>query len=338
MSTLPMQRLSRPRVGFAGVGWIGKNRLEAAAAQGLVSVAAVADPVQANRDAARAVAPDARAVASFEELLREDLDAVVIATPSAQHAEQAIQALEAGLAVFCQKPVGRSAMEVEAVVGAARRADRLLGADLSYRHTRAFGALRELVHGGSLGDLYSARFVFHNAYGPDKAWFFDPRQSGGGCLIDLGTHLVDLALWLWPGARVTEVDCQAFCKGARATKGGAVEDFVSARLELDRGVSVQLACSWGVHAGKDAVIEAELFGTMGGATVRNVEGSFYDFATWSHRGTRTKLLCEPPDAWGGRAITAWAQRLAAGARFDPECRSLVQLAGVLDSLYAKALV
>ncbi|HEX8050695.1 MAG TPA: Gfo/Idh/MocA family oxidoreductase, partial [Solirubrobacterales bacterium] len=132
-----------PRLGFLGVGWIGRKRMEALAGDGLAQVAAVADRQAEALEAAAEVAPGAPRAESLEELLEHELDGVVIATPSALHAEQAVAALDAGLAVFCQKPLGRSAAETERVVAAARRADRLLGVDLSYRHTRAAVAVRD---------------------------------------------------------------------------------------------------------------------------------------------------------------------------------------------------
>src|SRR4051812_5411283 len=88
----PVASLRRPRLAFAGVGWIGRNRLEAVASRGLADIAAIYDP----RDelAAEVSAKNQSAiVSSFEELLGEDIDGVVIATPSALHAEQAIKAL-----------------------------------------------------------------------------------------------------------------------------------------------------------------------------------------------------------------------------------------------------
>ena len=334
-ATATSKALDKPRVGFAGVGLIGRDRLESVASLGQIAVAAVADPVAAHREAALAIAPDATATESFEALLALDLDAVVIATPSGQHAQQAITALNAGLSVFCQKPLGRDVHEVEAVIGAARHANRLVSTDLPYRHTAAFEAVRALVTEGALGRIYAARLVFHTGYGPDKAWASDPRLSGGGCLIDLGIHLVDLALWLMPGAGVSEVQARAFARGVPLPKAEGVEDFVAAQLTMDNDASVELACSWRMHAGREAVIEADLFGTEGGASVRNVNGSLGDFTAYRHQGTRTQVLCEGPDAWGGRAIGGWAQRVAQGDRFDPECRSLVVLAAVLDALYAR---
>src|SRR5579884_1539896 len=152
-----------PRLGFLGVGWIGRSRLEAIERAGCGIVAAVADPAVEG------------ALASFDELLAHALDGVVIATPSALHAEQAIAALERGLPVFVQKPVGRTAAEVRAVVDAARRADVPLGVDLSYRHVEAFRVARDAL--GGIGEVFAAELVFHNAYGPDKAWFRDPALA-----------------------------------------------------------------------------------------------------------------------------------------------------------------
>src|SRR5688572_9723884 len=114
-----------PRVGFLGVGWIGRNRLEAVAESGLVQIAAVCDPVEENAAAARRVAQCDRC-SSLEELLDADLDGIVIATPSALHAEQAIAALRKGIAVFCQKPLGRTLAETARVVATARSHDALL--------------------------------------------------------------------------------------------------------------------------------------------------------------------------------------------------------------------
>ena len=139
------------------------------------------------------LAPRRKLVGTLDDLVDLEVDGVVIATPSAMHAEQSIRALERGAAVFCQKPLGRTAAEVRAVVDAARAADRLLGVDLSYRFTEGMRRVRDLVRSGELGRVYAVDLVFHNAYGPDKPWFYDPALSGGGCVMDLGVHLVDLA-------------------------------------------------------------------------------------------------------------------------------------------------
>jgi len=323
----------RPRLGFLGVGWIGRHRMEAMLATGLVEAAAISDPSpDMIRDAA-GLAPAAQVVDDLDAMLALDLDGIVIASPSALHAAQSITALDAGVAVFCQKPLGRDAAENVAVVAAARRADRLLGVDLSYRHTAGMRAIAPLVRSGALGRMFAIDLTFHNAYGPDKPWFYDRAQSGGGCVMDLGIHLADLALWLNPGATAERVDAALYAGGAPVA-GDAVEDYAAATVRLDNGVIVRLACSWRLHAGQDAVIEAAFYGTEGGAALRNVGGSFYDFTAEHFRGTARETLAVPPDDWGGRAAVDWARRLADGARFDAAAEDYVATARVLDAIYA----
>jgi predicted dehydrogenase len=325
----------KPRIGFLGVGWIGRNRLEALAQSHVAEIVAISD---SNPEVAAAAAEwvDVPIAHSFDELLDQDLDGVVIATPSALHAGQAVDALERGVAVFCQKPLGRTAAEARQVVDHARAADRLLAVDLSYRWLEGVRRIRELIDRGELGRIYAVDLVFHNAYGPDKSWFYDPLLSGGGCVIDLGIHLIDLALWTLEPARVRDVTSHLFAKGEPlGDRSEVVEDFALAALELDQGAIVRLACSWNLPAGCDAVIQASFFGTHGGAMLSNVDGSFYDFTADRFRGTTREHLCGPPDPWGGRAIVDWAMRLGQGDGFDDAAGELVDVAAVIDAIYGR---
>jgi predicted dehydrogenase len=320
-----------PRLGFLGVGWIGRHRMESLARAGLAQVAAVADPQAEALEAAAELAPQAVRASSLEELLEHELDGVVIATPSALHADQVVAALERGLAVFCQKPLARNREETRRVLGAARAADRLLGVDLSYRHVEALRVAQALAADGEIGDVHSLDLAFHNAYGPDKPWFTDAELAGGGCLIDLGTHLVDLALW-FTGASEYEVETAR----TLSLHGHAVEDQASAELTLALDQRARLACSWFQPAGGECAFECTAWGSEGAVCVRNVGGSFYDFRAELWRGTAVEALVEPPDAWGGRAIGAWAQRLAGDAGYDRAADELELLAQVIDDVYVEA--
>jgi len=328
-----MPEPAKPRLGFLGVGWIGRHRMEAILDAGAAEIAAIADSSEEMAAEARKLAPEAEPASSLDDLLSLGLDGIVIATPSALHAEQAIRALEAGAAVFCQKPLGRTANEACRVVDAARKADRLLAVDLSYRHTEAMVKIRELVRSGALGEVYAADLVFHNAYGPDKAWFYDPALSGGGCVMDLGIHLVDLALWLLDFPAVRQVSANLFAEGRPLRSRDQVEDYAVATLELETGAVVRIACSWRLAAGCDAVIAVNLHGTAGGAAMTNVNGSFYDLTAEHYQGTSRSRLAAPPDAWGGRAAVEWASRLAESQRFDPQANLLVESASIVDRIY-----
>ena len=332
----PEAVLARPRLGFLGVGWIGRHRMQAILETGAADIAAIADPSPEMASEAGKLAPGAQLVSTLDQILDLGVDGVVIATPSAMHAEQSIMALKRGVAVFCQKPLGRTASEVSAVVEAARKSDRLLGVDLSYRFTEGMRRIREIIDAGELGQIYAVDLVFHNAYGPDKPWFYDPVLSGGGCVMDLGVHLVDLALWTLNNPRVSGVSGKLFAGGAPLKDPASqVEDYAVATVELETGGVVQLACSWRLQAGCDAMISATFYGTQGGLSLRNVNGSFYDFAAERYRGTSREILTTPPDEWGGRAAADWASRLAAGERFDPAAEQLVSVAAVLDRIYRR---
>jgi predicted dehydrogenase len=327
----------QPQLGFLGLGWIGRNRMEAISQSGLADIRLLADPHHESALEAQKAVPGSQIAESLDDLIRNPgLDGIIIATPSALHAGQAILALEAGKSVFCQKPLGRTAAETGRVVEAAREANQLLMVDLSYRYIQAMERIQALVRSGELGDIYAVDLVFHNAYGPDKPWFYDAKLSGGGCVIDLGVHLVDLALWTLSFPAVEEVSSRLFAKGQRLPVGeGVVEDFASAAVGLQGGTHLQLSCSWNLPAGQEAIIGATFYGTQGGAAFKNVNGSFYDFVAERYHGIHTETLSSGPDAWSGRAGVEWVKRLAAGEKYDPAAEELVKVAEVLDRIYGR---
>ena len=329
---------SVPRLGFVGLGWIGRNRLQSIVQAGIAEVAAIHD---AHTDAAAEglkLSPDAVVFSAFDELLNHDLDGVVIATPNCFHAEQSIAALERGIAVFCQKPLGRNAFETRRIVEAARNADCLLGVDLSYSAIPAMQAINALVESGELGKIFAVDAKFHNGYGPDKAWFRDYSLSGGGCVLDLGSHLLDLALRPLGFPRISRVQSSLFANGRSLTKGGhEVEDYGVATIETVDDTVINLSCCWNLHVGREADIEIGFYGTEGGAKLRNVDGSFYDFIGERFRDTHIEILSDPRDSdweWGGLATIEWVKRLASDEGFDPAAEHYVSLAEVIDSVYA----
>jgi predicted dehydrogenase len=334
--------IGKPRLGFVGVGWIGRNRMQAIIDSGAADVIAIAEPSNEMAIAAQVIAPEAQITTRFEDMLDSDLDGIVIATPSALHAEQAIASLERGLAVFCQKPLARDAGETWKVVEAARAADRLLGVDLSYRYLDGAPLIKKAIRSGELGDIFAVDLVFHNAYGPDKKWFYDPAMSGGGCLVDLGIHLVDLAMWMLDFPAALDFSGRALSQGKPLIdRSRQVEDYAAAQFSLGRDTTARLACSWNLNAGCDAVIEASFFGTKGAASLKNVNGSFFEFTAERMSGTSKYRLDDPESEsfdwdWGGRAAVEWTLRLADSKRFDPSASSLIDVAEVIDAIYASA--
>jgi predicted dehydrogenase len=328
----------KPRLGFVGLGWIGRNRLESVVQADVAEISALHDVQECSVAEAQTLSPGAVSFSSFDELLRHDLDGVVIATPNRFHTEQAIAALECGAAVFCQKPLGRNAFETRRIVDAARSANCLLGVDLSYSAIPAMQTVSSLVKSGELGKIFAVDAKFHNGYGPDKPWFYDFSLSGGGCLLDLGSHLLDLALRPLEYPRISRVESSLFSRGELLKKRGQeIEDYVVATIQTADNTVINLSCCWNLNVGRDAEIAIAFYGTEGGAALRNVNGSFFDVVGERFNRTQTETLSATADAnwkWGGLVTVDWINRLASGERFDPEAQQFVTVAEVIDEIYS----
>lgn len=320
--------MKRPRIGFLGVGHIGTDRLIRLRKSDLADVVAVADRKPAGARHVPLLAPEVVVVDDLEEMLAVGIDGVVISTPNAMHANLAIQALEAGVAVFCQKPLAPTPGEAEAVLRTAERVDGLLAVDFTYRRSAAATRLRECVRQGRLGSVYAADLAFHNAGDLVSRTFLDPNNSRGGCVTDLGTHLVDLLLWSLDWPAVEDVRSWLWTAG-EPTKPGELEHDCLAHITLAGGVQARLACSWFAHEGRKMTIEATFRGPDGAASLYNVRGTRASLASEVRRRSRREPLASPPDQWEGRATLDWVRRLARGERFDADAWHAVDVAKVV---------
>jgi predicted dehydrogenase len=325
----------KPKLAFAGLGWIGRNRLQAAAETDYADIVLITDPSAECITEALKIVPAAKVVSSFDEAIADkELHGIVIATPSGIHKQQAVAALKKKKAVFCQKPLGRSSDEVGKVIEAAKKANRLLGVDFCYRYIAAFQMISHIIRSGELGKIFAVDLKFHNAYGPDKSWFYDIKQSGGGCVLDLGIHMIDLMLYGMDFPTIKKVKSKLYSKGMQAGKN-EVEDYAAVSMELDNDATANLSCSWNLQAGCEAVIEATFYGTNSSVAFKNINGSFYDFHAMRYWGTKTEILAEPPDAWGGRALIRWIRNLGADTGFNKEAECYLPSAQVVDRIYGR---
>lgn len=332
-----IQEITIPNLAFLGVGWIGKNRLDAIIRNGTGKPFIIADTYQPVIDEIKKEYNNSIYCNSLDEILsNEDIQGLVIATPNAMHASQAIAALKKGIPVFCQKPLGRTLKETKEVVEIAKQYNKLLGVDLSYRYTKAFEALVEVIKSGDIGKVYSADLVFHNAYGPLKPWFFDKKLSGGGCSIDLGIHLIDMVLLVLDYPRVKNLTSKLYSKGKLITPNdNEVEDYAIAEINLEDDVSVRLGCSWGLSTICDALIEVSFYGDKGGASFRNVNGSFFDFQSQVYHGRDRKTLVNPPDDWFGKAAVEWSKSLSISSDYNSSAEQFIKDAEVIDKIYGR---
>jgi predicted dehydrogenase len=336
MNTLVETKKETLRVGFIGTGWIGRNRMEALLHEQFIMPVAIYDTDDEQANKALEITPQAIRCNSIDEMVSTVVDAVVIATPNALHEVQTISALERNCAVFCQKPLGRNAKECNRMIDYAQEKNLRLGIDMSYRYLEGIQIGRTIIENGLIGDIFTVECCFHNAYGPDKAWFYNPELSGGGCLIDLGVHCIDLAMWVLGFPTVKNVSGVLYEKGKRICKNSQLraEDYADATIELESGVTIRTACSWKISAGCDAVIKWVFYGSKGTLCVKNCNGSFYDFTTELYKWTSCKVLkCESKE-WSQKAIREWANKVYENKQFDESVKEHKIISMILDSIYA----
>ncbi len=250
------------RLGIIGAGRIGAWHAKTASAVG-IQVVGVFDP---DGERARSVAAEhggASAVTSLDELLRQDgLDAVTVAAPNSFHAQCSIAALAAGKDVMLEKPMAMDRTECDRILDAQRRSGRLLQLAFVCRHTVASVAAAELVASGRLGRIYHVKASVYRQRGiPGLGrWFTTARLSGGGVLVDMGVHLLDLALhltghprayrasascWSTFGAPLSQYRYRDMWAGPPDLSGVFdVEDGAAALIRCDHGLTIELNTTW----------------------------------------------------------------------------------------------
>lgn len=260
------------RLAIIGCGLIGAKR--AAAAKGH-EIVAVCDTDATKRDAL-ARATSARAVADWREAVAADIDAAVIATTHDNLSPIALAAVEAGRHVLVEKPAGRRPEEVRPVAEAARRRGVVVKVGFNHRFHPAITRAKELVGEGAVGPLLFIRGRYGHGGRPgyEKEWRFDPEISGGGELIDQGSHLIDLARWFLGDVSL------AFGFAPTYFWPGKVDDNCFLALKTAAGQLAWLHASWTEWKNQFSL---EIMGRTGKLTIDGLGGSYgVERLTW-HR-------------------------------------------------------
>lgn len=267
-------------VGVIGAGSIAQSHLQAYANNPDVELVAICD---INLERARSVA-DAfgidRAYGSVEELLADDaVDGVSICTWNNSHAQWAIAAIQAGKHVLVEKPIARTYAEALELQQVADAHDRVVQVGFVRRHSPNAQVLKSFIDAGDLGDLYYGKASLIRRAGNPGGWFADKEISGGGPLLDIGIHVLDLCWYLMGSPRATTVSGNTYeVLGNRSqittmprylvsdldASTNSVEDLASAMVRFENGASLLLDCSYSLHATKDS-IDVSVHGDKGGA-------------------------------------------------------------------------
>ena len=212
----------------------------------------------------------------------EGLDAIDICTPNYLHSIIAVEALNSGLNVFCEKPDAVSVEEAEKMRSAAEKNGKLLMVMRNNRYMPTSMYLKQYIDAGNMGEIYTARCAWRRRRGiPGKGgWFTTKAQSGGGPLIDLGVHMIDLSIWLMGNPKPVAVSGCTYCKFANSEASDSansdfgdkksdgtfdVEDLAMGFIRFDNGASMQIEFSWASNVEMEQRF-VELRGTKAGAS------------------------------------------------------------------------
>jgi predicted dehydrogenase len=223
-----------------------------------------------------------RRYTSAEQMLQDEkLDVVSIATPNKFHNPLTLACYEAGCHVLCEKPMAMNAAEGREMLASAQKAGKRLMINFSYRFTEQSMALKQQVDAGSIGDVYFARTIWHRRRGLPGfgGWFGQKELSGGGPLIDLGVHRIDLALWLMGCPKPVWVLGSTYnpISSALAAKRNAmfdVEDLAVGLIKFENGATLEVEASWAANIKESELMETRLYGTLGGLVQRNLDETY----------------------------------------------------------------
>lgn len=272
------------KVGMIGAGAIANDHCASIAKYKGAEVAAVADLSADRRNELKQKYGIAREYGKWEELVADrELDAVAIALPNALHAPVSLAALQAGKHVLLDKPFAMNYGEASRIAAAAKRKRKVLMLGMNQRYRPESQALRALAARGDLGEIYHARAYWCRRSGSPKfgTWFVSKTLAGGGCLLDIGVHYLDLALYLMDNWAPVSVTGQVYGKfGHRGIGEGGwgksdrsasikfdVEDFAAAFVKFRNGATLELNVSWVVHQEEKNRNNVELHGTEAGAAL-----------------------------------------------------------------------
>ena len=272
--------MEKIRIGIIGCGGIANNKhMPALAKLDDVEMVAFCDideerAVKAAKDFGTA---DAKVFTDYKELLKLDLDVVHVLTPNKQHSFITVDALESGKHVMCEKPMAINSAEAKKMLDAAKRTGKKLTIGYQNRFRPECRYLKQCCEAGDLGEIYYARAqAIRRRAVPTWGVFLDAENQGGGPLIDIGTHALDLTLWEMDNyepymvvgstfRKLADTENAANAFGPWDPKKFTVEDSAFGFIKMKNGATIVLESSWALNTLLVDEAKTILCGTKGGA-------------------------------------------------------------------------
>lgn len=272
------------RAGFIGCGGIAESKyFTTFKALGGVDMLAFCDVMPAKADIACAQygAKGAKAFTDYRALLEMDLDFVVVSTPNRSHGFITVDALHSGKHVMCEKPMAINAQEAEKMLAAANETNKLLSIGYQNRFRADSQYLKKAVEAGELGDIYFAKAnAVRRRAVPTWGVFLNEEEQGGGPLIDIGTHALDLTLWMMDNYRPKYAVGTIYHKlnndretanawGDWNPEAFTVEDSAFGFIVMEDGATIMLSAAWALNTLEVEEGTTTLSGTKAGSDMHD---------------------------------------------------------------------
>ena len=281
----------------------------------------------------------------FEMLQDDTFDIVSVVVPNRYHKAMTLAALDAGAHVLCEKPLALNAAEGREMVEAAKAAHRRLMINYTYRFHPSSWALHQQITSGRLGHAYHGRSVWHRRRGlPPFAGFKAGQKAlqGGGPLVDLGVHRLDLALWYmgFPEPDWVLGSTYNHLAAEQAHHEGwlfDVEDFASGYIRFRNGASLSLEASWMANIAEDELMETRVLGTNGGVLQRNRGGEYaFEGAVYYEQEGQHYNLAPAGGASSTNAMAYFADCIVRDEPHMATGEEGVRVLQILDAIYESA--
>ena len=340
------------KIGIVGVGNIAETHLAAYLKNPDVEIYSFCDINEENLKEKAEKYGITRTYTNVEDMVKDpELDAVSVTTWNNGHASCTIAALNAGKHVLCEKPMALNAKLAEEMKEAAEKNGKLLQIGFVRRYGNDCEIVKDFVEKDYFGDIYFAKAQYTRRNGAPGGWFCDKARSGGGSLIDLGVHVIDFIRYVTGNPKpvsvygITEhrlgdmegvkVSGKYRAVDAATSKTFDVDDFASAFIKFDNGMTLHVETSFSLHT-KAGSGKMELFGTKGGA-VMNPDLELYRI----ENGFMTNTVLDYPTAFDfngifEREINHFVDCIQNGTKCIAPADDGIALMKILDAIYESA--
>lgn len=272
------------KLGIIGCGGIANAKhMPSIKKEGSAEIVAFCDIIeQRAKDAAKKYGTEnAKTFTDYRELIKMDLDAVYVCTPNRSHCEITVAVLNAGKHVMCEKPMAINYKQAMEMVNTAKKTNKLLTIGYQNRYRGDSTYLKQECAEGELGDIYYAKAkAIRRRAVPTWGVFLNEYEQGGGPLIDIGTHALDLTLWMMNNYKPKSVVGTIYHKLNGETQPGnawgpwdpekfTVEDSAFGFIIMEDGATITLEASWALNSLDVHEAKTVLCGTKAGADMLN---------------------------------------------------------------------